>query len=1389
MPTPGPTFGQHEIVRELHRSGLTRLWLARAPGNGETLVVKELEAAPEILGAHAAGAAVAAFIQRAKVQKQAADVAGSAWAPVLDFGETERGAYLVSRHYARSAQRLITQKAKIDGGVLLRIALSVVAGLRQIREACGRGHGELAPQNVLIVASAEEPVAGAVLNDPAAAMPGDTQGGLAADLRGLGELIYQLVMHQPFRARAGWPLPDSPEWGRLGAGSAGWRELCSTLLDPSLGDSPPALEQIEESLAKLRPIERKRGKLLAIGAAAVVLLAGGGVVAMLAMREKEEAIVELADYDAEAWIALCTEQYQWLDGLLRSIDGRTSSGAAARAKLAADPYLRETLRLIEDYGARLTAQAIAKSDKPADVLGKFDNHPPAAKTAAAMRLTQEALERIEAIKGRLSPAELAQEGGWGDFRRVSECMAQCTQRSWSGPAEFLRTVTGAITPSHNAVELLSGVVEVLPLVSRLEKLAADVDRIGNVNDPILGQFGEVVAQALHGGGDRRQVEQALRNPEDLAERLAGFLDTQWKRVDRSLLVTRSVYESVGAEPPSATRFNMWLTEAQDEKNHIPGGPDPRSEAWLETLAAIEQDIDQLTGEFQVRPEDGPAEYLAEAARLRGQIAELAKLDWNRANQAEVTRGAQSVETSLESLRPAVKSAVVRRIDLRNQSISTFRENLKQENQIVASDSPALDEAWRRGRDAILQEESKIESLDASSMRLREFLTDIDRRVPRHQAQATRPWESELQRFDQRRRNEALAAVLEGVTWDRGVPTGDAPLDGAVQALEEWRKNFAALIADAAQLEDRLDEMWDAQARSAPGEPTIAELAASCRGHDLYQDPEIAAALEPVLSRFTNLERVLAETSREQLLADARDTRAPAAAMAAWRRLEDESIPWPAVEASLAQESNLQGILLGAARRVDSTDRREQLEAELRQGARRRWARHMGMVSAAEEFRLAIAMREALGGDTEMLDARGKFNMLVHQLEAAQADSALDEESLTGAIQTFMAQARSLALEDVRVSELLGALTGLTSDAPPPKVDIATLGPGAVGWTAEVATDGQGVRFTKGAMSVDFVRVEPSGGSPAFIATTEVSFQLFQGVLNDSGQMAAALDILANYGGAVVDPRRGPRVWRRPTRTRIATDIAWLAGTPQVWPRSGQGPGRIDPYPPDINAGAPEPGAPMQWIPPSAAVMMARGMNCRLPTGEEWMAALAIELQGRTLEDYVQESRPNLRDTTWARQLAYMNSQPDSQVGAAIDPAAGSVYGQADRRSENYDDGVLWFAPIDQGAGTRFKHLIGNVAELAFSDPLALDALPAGVPAAEAEVALRNGQLTVAGYSALGPRDPDPLHPIPTAAGLGNSDVGFRLAFSAEGAGILPQPLTVRLGEVLATARYLAASGG
>jgi hypothetical protein len=73
--------------------------------------------------------------------------------------------------------------------------------------------------------------------------------------------------------------------------------------------------------------------------------------------------------------------------------------------------------------------------------------------------------------------------------------------------------------------------------------------------------------------------------------------------------------------------------------------------------------------------------------------------------------------------------------------------------------------------------------------------------------------------------------------------------------------------------------------------------------------------------------------------------------------------------------------------------------------------------------------------------------------------------------------------------------------------------------------------------------------------------------------------------------------------------------------------------------------------------------------------------------------------------------------------------------------------------------------------------------------LRNGQLTVAGYSALGPRDPDPLHPIPTAAGLGNSDVGFRLAFSAEGAGILPQPLTVRLGEVLATARYLAASGG
>jgi hypothetical protein len=215
--------------------------------------------------------------------------------------------------------------------------------------------------------------------------------------------------------------------------------------------------------------------------------------------------------------------------------------------------------------------------------------------------------------------------------------------------------------------------------------------------------------------------------------------------------------------------------------------------------------------------------------------------------------------------------------------------------------------------------------------------------------------------------------------------------------------------------------------------------------------------------------------------------------------------------------------------------------------------------------------------------------------------------------------------------------------------------------------------------------------------------------------------------------------------------------------------------------------------------MARAAGCRLPRGAEWTAALEQEIHGPAatgLNTYVAAQKPNLRDQTWAKQLAYKSGlqiAPGDEllVNSQLDPSGGSFWSIGDAMSEAYDDGFLWFTPVDEGAGTTFKNLIGNVGEMVYEDPGALDRVATtGLTAAAAEAAVSNqGALAVAGYSALSAPDGQLIRPASAGARLEHSDVGFRLAFSATDAGPKVESLAVTLGKVLETSRYLTPPTG
>ena len=183
----------------------------------------------------------------------------------------------------------------MSGEALHDLVAAIIAGLRELDAVCHRPHGNLKAENVLLDGKG---LAGATvaLTDPASAAVGKTDG-QAADLHALGDLIHQLVLRRPFAGDAAWPIPDGPEWGRLGAGGRQWQKLCSDLLAPQARAKPAGLDAVAATLGAIQRVSRRRLRVrvprsvkLAAAVALVLALAGAGAVAALDYSARRELV-------------------------------------------------------------------------------------------------------------------------------------------------------------------------------------------------------------------------------------------------------------------------------------------------------------------------------------------------------------------------------------------------------------------------------------------------------------------------------------------------------------------------------------------------------------------------------------------------------------------------------------------------------------------------------------------------------------------------------------------------------------------------------------------------------------------------------------------------------------------------------------------------------------------------------------------------------------------------------------------------------------------------------------------------------------------------------------------------------------------------------------------
>jgi hypothetical protein len=280
-------FGAYKTVRELGSGSTATIFLA-VDAAGEAgkprFAVKLCTAGAGIdsewqseKAREAASQRVWDFLASTTRQKRAHAAGARQVAPIHDGGTSEQGPWFATDYYPRTAQKLIEGHVTLTCEALHHILQCVVRGALEYKAHTGESHGNIKPSNVLLGSQRKLDEASVVLCDPFASKTEQVSNLELADLRAIGELLYQLVRRRSDVSGAEhWPIETSHDWTTVfGDQAPQWLALCNQLLDPNIWQTPFNLEALDQQLARLKP--KESGAWLKMAAMIVVLglLAGG----------------------------------------------------------------------------------------------------------------------------------------------------------------------------------------------------------------------------------------------------------------------------------------------------------------------------------------------------------------------------------------------------------------------------------------------------------------------------------------------------------------------------------------------------------------------------------------------------------------------------------------------------------------------------------------------------------------------------------------------------------------------------------------------------------------------------------------------------------------------------------------------------------------------------------------------------------------------------------------------------------------------------------------------------------------------------------------------------------------------------------------------------------
>jgi hypothetical protein len=606
------------------------------------------------------------------------------------------------------------------------------------------------------------------------------------------------------------------------------------------------------------------------------------------------------------------------------------------------------------------------------------------------------------------------------------------------------------------------------------------------------------------------------------------------------------------------------------------------------------------------------------------------------------------------------------------------------------------------------------------------------------------------------------------------------------------------VVNANLLEDDLDAGYGLLADAAAKSP-VGGLYEKMTHNKFWQETEVSSAMGPLVGRFETIKAVGKESRPAMLAEIVRKSGDPALVLDAWERLRSPGVNWPVTPEDLESERQLRKTLPAAiGSRISSEQvaalvkqRQEAVKAELEQQGPMIWHRFMAKKRPLPEVQAVL--KKGLDGqlmkdfgvpadiskvqpplpawvlvNIVLLDNKPKVSLLDDKLDDKKAqDEARRLRDLlpAGAGADAVAGKLRAGLDEL-VNDTGGGGAAAMKDVGP----LSKLAQSVANWKAGGTDEAPEFTWTMADERVHkltFRRldgaVEADGkkGAPYFLSTTEMTYALFRGLMVALKLEPGSMGLPAGEG------KLGPQMWVNPRGAEMKVAAAWLRSHSQIF----------NDYPPALAADDrklaavdqnPMETMPMQYVPPEAALYIAKVLGCRLPTHGEWRFAASNFRPGRP---------PNLRDATWTKQLRHVlvlreanltPQYPDSGmfkspvVSFAKEEKAiawnGELLRKAGMVGVQEDDGYLWLRPVQ--AGPEFSDLVGNVAEMVFDDPAKLDALQDNTFDGLSRFLGENeSKLFVVGGSAISAPELE-LGPHPLAVKTSYADVGFRLAFAA-----------------------------